>query len=207
MAFWVWKKVLVFAARIWLLTIMSLRRIVGVRKLDTGTSESAELELSAPEDVRSVQTFLLYLRHMPVTYIERAQNISRRTVYRDLDRARTIFRLDENFSRDLFFETSESLREAWQNYQNADNQLRNASVEVEARTGLEIQKSTYLGMIDKMLRTRIEAAKLLIPKSESVTVTTLPTPEGPATQIVVKRDTRPVGEIFKQLEKEEVKKT
>ncbi len=177
-------------------------------------TEETELELSEPEDVRSVQTFLLYLRHMPVTYIEKAQGISRRTVYRDLDRAREIFKLDENFSRDLFFETAEGLREAWQNYQSADNKLRQMEQQAEPaskeavaqrngeRIGLEIQKSTYLGMVDKMLKTRIKAAELLTPKTESISFETAETDKGTATRFTLKRESKNVGVLLEELRKE-----
>lgn len=139
---------------------------------------------------------------MPVTLIERTQGVSRATVYNDIARARQIFRLDESFSRDLFFETSESLREAWQNYQNADNRLRTANIEIPERTALETQKSTYLGMIDKMLRTRIEAAKLLIPKTETLSVETVKTETGEGVRFELKRESKNVGVLLEELRKE-----
>ena len=164
-------------------------------------SEETQIELAKPNDERAVKTFLLYLRHMPITLIERAQGVKRRQVYDDIVRAKEIFHLPQDFPRDLVYESAEALREAWQNYQAASTRLEQGAEEKE-RVGLEIQKSTYLGMIDKMLRTRAEVVKLLTPKSESISVTTVKTPQGEGIRVELKQERRGVYEILDSLKKE-----
>ena len=67
-------------------------------------SEATEIELAKPNDERAVKTFILYIRHMPITLIERAQGLKRRQVYDDIARAKDIFGLPKDFPRDVVYE-------------------------------------------------------------------------------------------------------
>ena len=54
--------------------------------------------------------------------------------------------------------------------------------------------------INQLLQTRIQAAKLLMPKSETTTITAIPTQAGLATR--VKRETKTVTQLMEELGKE-----
>ena len=156
---------------------------------------SNELAISKPEDNRAMKTFILYLRHTPITLIEQAQGIGRSMVYLDITRAKEILGVPENVGRDLFFETAEMLREAWQNYMAADDALK-TETDVKLKLGYEIQKSTYFGMINQMMRTRIESAKLLMPKTETEGTRVETDGEGHVTVTVVKKVERRTPETI-----------
>ena len=156
---------------------------------------SNELAISKPEDNRAMKTFILYLRHTPITLIEQAQGIGRSMVYLDIARAKEILGIPENVGRDLFFETAEMLREAWQNYMAADDALKTVA-DPKEKLGYEIQKSTYFGMINQMMRTRIESAKLLMPKTETEGTRVETDGEGHVTVTVVKKVERRTPETI-----------
>ena len=164
---------------------------------------SNELAISKPTDTRAVKTFILYLRHTPINMIEQAQGIERSMVYVDINRAKEILGIPENVGRDLFFETAEMLREAWQNYMAADDALKTVA-DPKEKLGYEIQKSTYFGMINQMMRTRIESAKLLIPKTETTTVRAVSGPGGVGVEVIREKRRLPADIMGEMREKGEL---
>lgn len=162
-----------------------------------------DTQLIEPEltrnQTRAIQTAILKARGMPVPLICQQQQISHATLYRDLEDAKRLFHIEhEELPDELLFQSSDMLREAWQHYQDAQEQRRKAELELgEAQTketkqaalgkvlGAKGDEHYYFTMIANLFNSRVNAAKLVF--GQTTTVSVVPTQYGTAVQL--KRET------------------